>query len=316
MNRLDLSCHDTIKESIRKIALHNLVNRETGTVRNMDKITGYVAKIHTEGELAGTVDVQEFTNTSIIQSGDVKAGYHTGVYLSAIQNNLAGMIIIPKLYSEVTIETDPATFTEYVTMYSHVDCIRMDAHDLATIGVSERDEYDPDDPNSPDIDELELTGKSSQTSYTKDSATTIVQDKGNEEKAAVTTTPQQFSVDIGDGVAKQTINKEAATTQIDKTKLTITKDNASVVSGSSEVVVEDGKVYVGSTSNTDDAVLGSELASLLMDMLDAIAQIKTTTQLGPQPVLNIAQFIAIKTKINAFKNAHSGFLTNKVQIQK
>ena len=51
-----------IKEAIQRIALHTFVNKNTQTVRNSDKITGYVAKIHTEGELAGTVDVQKFIN--------------------------------------------------------------------------------------------------------------------------------------------------------------------------------------------------------------------------------------------------------------
>jgi hypothetical protein len=51
-------------------------------------------------------------------------------------------------------------------------------------------------------------------------------------------------------------------------------------------------------------------------MLNYASQIKTTTQLGPQPPLNLASFIALKAKISAWKGAHSGFLTQKVQVQK
>ena len=86
--------------------------------------------------------------------------------------------------------------------------------------------------------------------------------------------------------------------------------------GGSKVKVEDGTVYLGSDSGTDDAVLGGQLADILMDIVGYISQIKTTTQLGPQPPLNMAQFIALKSKINSFKSSHSGFLTKKVQVQK
>ena len=43
--------------------------------------------------------------------------------------------------------------------------------------------------------------------------------------------------------------------------------------------------------------------------LDYIAQIKTTTQLGPQPPLNVPAFLSLKGQIERFKSTH-------VKIQK
>jgi hypothetical protein len=314
--RADLSSNQSIREAIQRIALHGLVNPSTGIVRDSAKVTGYVAKIHTEGELAGTIDVQEFSNLSIEGDDDTKIGYHEGVYLSAIQNNLKGMVIIPKLYSEVTIVTDPETKLEYVSMFSHVDIIRLDSHEKVIIGVTEREEYDPEDENSPDIEDLEETGVHARTTFTKDSSVTEVQGEGKSDRTTQTIDDTRFQVIAGDNKSSQLINQEKVQLQHDKAEVTLDDGSATVKHGASSVIAKDGVVYLGSKSGVDDAVLGAELATILMDILDYASQIKTTTQLGPQPPLNMAQFIALKTKINSFKSSHSGFLTKKVQVQK
>ena len=82
------------------------------------------------------------------------------------------------------------------------------------------------------------------------------------------------------------------------------------------MTVENGCVSLGSTSGTDNAVLGTELATILSDLLQYIGQVMTTTMMGPQPPVNVASFIALKAKIDAFKSTQSGFLTKKVMIQK
>ena len=138
----DLSSNQIIREAIQKIALHGLVNKSTGTIRDTGKTVGFVAKIHTDGELAGTIDVQEYYSLSMESNDDKKIGYHEGVYLSALQDNANGLLIIPKLYSEVVISIDPETKTEYVSMFSHVDVIQLDSHDTITVGVREREEFD------------------------------------------------------------------------------------------------------------------------------------------------------------------------------
>lgn len=311
-----LSSNQVIREAIQKIALHGLVNPSTGVVRDTGKVTGYVAKIHTEGELAGTIDVQEFASLSMEENTDMKIGYHEGVYLSAIQDNSNGLLIIPKLYSEVTISMDPESKIEYVSMFSHVDVIQLDSHERITVGVTEREKFDASDEESPDIHELPETGVFSKTTYTKDSIITEVQgeDKANHTQQSIDS--EKFEVVVGDDKSSVTIDQKQVQIKHNKAETVLGENSHSSVFGSSAVEIEDGTVYVGSKSGTDDAVLGGELATILMDMLDYVSQIKTTTQLGPQPPLNMAQFIALKSKIMSFKSSHSGFLTKKVQIQK
>lgn len=311
-----LSSNQVIREAIQKIALHGLVNPSTGVVRDTGKVTGYVAKIHTEGELAGTIDVQEFASLSMEENTDMKIGYHEGVYLSAIQDNSNGLLIIPKLYSEVTISIDPESKIEYASMFSHVDVIQLDSHEKITVGVTEREEFDESDEESPDIHELPETGVFSKTTYTKDSIITEVQgeDKTNHTQQSINS--EKFEVIVGDDKSSVAIDQKQIQFKHNKAETVLSENSHSSVFGSSAVEIEDGTVFVGSKSGTDDAVLGGELATILMDMLDYVSQIKTTTQLGPQPPLNMAQFIALKSKIMSFKSSHSGFLTKKVQIQK
>lgn len=310
--------NQTIREAIQKIALRGVVDPSTNAVHNTGRISGYVCKIHSDenDDLFGTVDVQEYNNMAHESTDDMQVGFHEGVRLSSLQNNSKGMVIIPKLYSEVVIVTDPVSQTEYVSMVSHVDVIQLDSHDTITVGVKEREEFDESDEESPDVDELEETGVFSQTTYQKNSIVNEVQDKDAKNKSKVTMDGMQIHSVVGDDESSSTIDHDKVNLKHDKSELELNNSEGTLKSGSSKVKVEDGTVYIGNDSGTDDAVLGSQLADVLMDILNYISQIKTTTQLGPQPPLNMAQFIALKAKINSFKSSHSGFLTKKVQVQK
>lgn len=312
----DIKSNQTIRDAIKRIAWHTISDPNTGLIKDSAKITGYVAKIHTDGELAGTIDVQEFVTLAIDSTDERRIGYHEGVYLSAIQNNAKGMLVIPKLYSEVTITIDPESRIEYVSMFSHVDIIQLDSYEKVTVGVTEREEYDTSDENSPDIEELEETGVHSKTTYLKDSIVSEVQGEDAANHTLQTIDTSKHTIVVGDDKSSQLIDQEKIIQKHGDAEISLGDKDSTMKFGGSSVTVEDGTVYVGSKDSTDDAVLGSELAAILMDMLDYMGQIKTTTQLGPQPPLNVAQFIALKAKINSFKNSHSGFLTKKVQIQK
>lgn len=314
----DIQSNQLIREAIRRIALHGVVNRQTGGVYGAGKTVGYVAKIHTDGDLAGTVDVQEYTQSAVDEDGDMQIGYHEGVYLSAIQDNAKGMVVIPKLYSDVVIAEDTDSGHEYVIMFSHVDVIQLDSHETIRVGVKEREPFDENDEDSPDVDELEETGVFSNTTYKKDSVVTEIQGKKDDASSHVVQTidSTQISQVVGDNATQVLTDGKGHHIVHDKAKLELGDDESTVEHGGSKVKVVDGTVYVGSDSGTDDAVLGSVLADVLMDLLNYLSQVKTTTQLGPQPFLNMAQFIAMKTKIQSYKEAHSGFLTQKVQIEK
>jgi hypothetical protein len=314
--RVDLSNNQTIRESIQRIALHGIVNPATGAVKDSARITGYVVKVHTEGDLAGTVDVQEYSSFATATDESIKVGLHEGVYLSAIQDNSKGMVIIPKLYSEVTVTADPDTRTEYVSMFSHVDIIQMDSYEKAVIGVTEREEYVPDDEDAPDVEELEATGVFSRTTYLKDSVVSEVQGEADGDRVQQDIRDKEYSVAVGKDKSSLLVDQEKIQLKHNKATAVLGEDSAVIKHDSSSVTVKSNTVYLGSESGVDDAVLGGELADILCDIVGYIGQIQTTTQLGPQPPLNMAQFIALKAKIAGFKSSHSGFLTKKVQVQK
>lgn len=110
-------------------------------------------------------------------------------------------------------------------------------------------------------------------------------------------------------------NKEEVLIKRDDSSQSMKKGETVIKVGSEIVKVSSDGVFLGADSGTSHAVLGEELADILADICDMISQIKTTTQLGPQPPLNLAQFIATKAKIQAWKGALSGFISKKVNVQ-
>jgi hypothetical protein len=312
--------NDLIKKAIQRIALQGHVDPSSGVWHDSARIIGYVAKIHDDesDELFGTVDVQEYNTRSFVQEeNDVKFGYHEGVYLSALQNNKEGYLIIPKLYSEVTIALDPESRKEYVVMFSHVDLIQLDSHEQIRIGVREREEFDNDE-DGDDIDELKLTGISTNIELEKDSiTTTVVADKDAKNTVTQIMDADGLKQTIGEDKSSQTMTQKEIILEHDKANMTLDDSQAKIEMGKSAVIAEDGTVYVGSKSGTDDAVLGQQLASILSELVGYLGQMMTPTMMGPQPPANVlGSFISLKAKIQSFASSHSGFLTQKVQIQK
>lgn len=312
--------NDLIKKAIQRIALQGHINQSTGVWNDSVRVTGYVAKVHDDesDELFGTVDVQEYNTQSFVQEeNDVQLGYHEGVYLSALQNNKEGYLIIPKLFSEVTIAMDPESRKEYVVMFSHVDLIQLDSHDMISVGVREREEFD-DDEDGDDVDQLPLTGIETNTTYTKDSITTsVIADKDGKNTVTQVMDGDGMVTTIGDDKSIQTMTQDEIVLEHDKAKMTLDDSQAKLEMGQSSVTVKDGTTYVGSENGVDDAVLGQQLASILSELVGYLGQMMTPTMMGPQPPANVlSSFISLKAKIQTFASKHSGFLTDKVQIQK
>lgn len=315
---LSIDSNQVIRDSIEKIAHHRLLDSRN-VVKGTRKITGFVVKINTEGELAGTIDVQEYlsdVNTSAYNNSDIKPGYHKGVYLSALQDNSNGFLIVPKLYSDVVVFEDPATLRKYVTLFSHVDIVQLDSHDTITLGVREREAYDVNDEDGKTVEELEDTGVFSKTTYTKNSITSEVQDEDEENHSQFVINGEKIESTIGDDKSSMTLEQKQIHLKHDKAETILNDEYHLSQFDGSKVKIESGTVYIGNDTNTDDAVLGTELAGILSELVGYIGQIMTTTMMGPQPPLNVASFISLKTKIDSFKASHNGFLTNKVQIQK
>lgn len=301
-----------LADAIRRIALHGVADPESGTVFGARRVAGYVAKVNDNK----TVDVQEYLDVEENSKG-VQEGYHEGVWLSALESNPNGYLIVPKLYSEVVIAKDPVTLTEFVVMYSHVDIIQLESSDTVTVGVVEREELNLNDDNSPDVDELEATGLSGKTTYTKDEVKTEVIDEDGSKTTTIDMKSDSLDFSVSDGDdAKMHMDKSEIVLERGKSKTTLKDGENTMENGNEKVKVTNSVVYLGNDSGTSHAVLGEELADILMDFLGYCSQIKTTTKLGPQPPLNLASFIALKAKITAYKSACSNFLTRKVEIQK
>lgn len=297
----DLSANEAIYEAIRQIALHKLVNPKNNVIKNTSRISGYVTKIHTDenDELYGTVDVQEYNDSlanNQAKDEGLPVGLHEGVFLSAIQNNDNGLITIPYLNSDVVIATDPDTLKEYVVAYSHADTVQIDTHTKTIIGVTETKEFEESE-DSPDVDQLEKTGLHAHTEYTKEHAKTeVAKSDKNEEKSIFEVTADQINA------------------QHDKAQIVLDAKEILAKYNAKEIVINDKGVYLGSGNATEPAVLGNQLATILIDWLGALSSMLTPTMMGPQPPANVAKFVALQSKINSYKAATSGFLSKTVKV--
>ena len=278
-----------IREAIRKIALGRSLERVDmapggmsgiGTAR---MVHGYVAKIHSDPsdeefkDYGGTVDVGEYPD----ETASSEAVIHKGVLLAAAQNNEGGFLIIPTLFSDVTILMDAATRYAYVVNYSHADIVQLRAHTELRIGVTETEELDPENDNSPDYNELEPTGNESSTHYTQESAITSVRNQDGKEASSV-------------------IKAEEISHTVDKSAVKQTADKVIQNVNGTTVTVTDKKVTLGDENATEPLVLGNELAQLMLDFLTECSKITTTTLLGTMPAMNFPNFASLTSRIQKF----------------
>lgn len=273
-----------IREAIRKIALGRSIDRVdmshcgTGGVGTARLIHGYVAKINNEDdEYLGTIDVGEFPD----ETASSEPVIHKGVLLSGLQDNSGGFLIVPTLFSDVTIVTDAATKYAYVVNFSHADFIQILSHTESVIGVSETEELDAESNDSPDYDRLEKTGNESSTRYTAEAIQTLVKNKNDKQ-------------------AEITVNAENITQKIDKSRFNQTADKLEQHVNGTSVVVADKKVTIGSEDASEPLVLGNELAQLMLDFITECSKIMTPTLMGTMPAVNSPNFPSLASKIQKF----------------
>jgi hypothetical protein len=324
-----------LAEGIQNIAGKKLLDKH-GNPLYSGRTVGYVCNVYPEGdEWEGTIDVQEFNKNYDDEKADV--GLHEHVRISAIQNNKSGVLLVPQLYSEVVIVQDPASQEEYVISFSHVDIIQMNSHQKASIGVTETEEFVEDQDDDKDFDNLEKTGSSAHTYYDKDSITDIVTEHDKEgddetknqdgtvsrkvtkdkiveqigEKTTLTTENTKRTLQIGDnltivmdGSGKIDINANGTTVTIDS------KGQSTKIGGSdsAQITVDSGgNVIVGEAA--DNAVLFSELNTLLSKLFNYLASALTATQIGPQP-------LSTGPQIGALSGELPKIMSKKVKIAK
>jgi hypothetical protein len=278
-----------ISEAIRKIALGRSMERiemsaiGTGGVGTARMIHGYVAKIHDNpsdeefAEYGGTIDVGEFPD----ETASTEPVIHKGVLLSGVKDNSGGFLIIPTLFSDVTIVSDAATKYMYVVNYSHADIIQLNAHTQVSIGVTETEALNPDDNNSPDYDELEKTGNETATRYTAASVETLVKNRDGKE-ASVSIEPEKIV---------QTVDKSEINQTVDKLEHKV---------GGTAVTIQDKKITLGEATAIEPLVLGNQLAQLMLEFLTECTKIMTPTLMGTMPAVNAPNFASLISKIQNF----------------
>lgn len=283
------SSRQTIAEAIRKIALGRSMERidmapgGTSGIGTARMIHGYVAKVHDDPgdgeykEYAGTIDVGEFPD----ETASSRPVIHKGVLLAGLKDNSGGFLIIPTLFSDVTIVTDAATKYAYVLNYSHAKIIQLSSHTEAVIGVTETEELDAQSNDSPDYDELEKTGNESSTRYTSEKVVTTVKNKDGKE-------------------AIRTIEPELICTQVDKSEVTQATDQIQQKVGSTTVTLADKKVMLGDENATEPLVLGNQLAQLMLEFITECSKITTPTLMGTMPAINVPNFASLTSKIQNF----------------
>ena len=239
------------RDFIQQTALRGQLDPE-GNLIGTRKITGYVAKIHEDGDLKGTIDVQEFNYDSGDQEFD-GAGYHEGVKLCATQTNEGGVLIVPLMFSEVVITQNPSDQDEYVIAWSHAKAVQLSSHETIHFGVTGyKDFVETDDGLEKDYNELEETGKKTSTDYTAESI------------------KDEITVD-GDGLVqektaeKKTIAVGDTKITIDGSKVTIeTSGNVTFKVGGSTIEEKDGTVDI----KTDTANIKTSSATIEGDNID------------------------------------------------
>lgn len=286
VNKSNDNSQRMIKEAIKKIALGRSLERinmspsGTSGVGTARMIHGYVAKINddpNDEEYFGTIDVGEFPD----ETAALEPIVHRGVLLSGLKDNSGGFLIIPTLFSDVTIVSDAATKYMYVLNFSHADVLQLNAHNETTVGATETEKLDPTDNNSPDYDELEKTGNATFTQYTPSAINTVAQNKEGK-KAEINIVPAQIEQKIGKSEVTQT--EEKIINKISNTSITLSN----------------GKVAIGDENATEPLVLGNELAQLMLEFLTECSKITTPTLMGTMPALNIPNFTSLTSKIQNF----------------
>lgn len=283
------SSQQMIAEAIRKIALGRSMERinmapgGTSGIGTARMIHGYVAKVHDDpgdedyNEYGGTIDVGEFPD----ETASSEPIIHKGVLLAGLKDNSGGFLIIPTLFSDVTIVTDAATKYAYVLNYSHAKIIQLSSHTETTIGVTETEDLDMQDNDSPDYNELEKTGNESSTRYTAEKIITTVKNKDGKE-------------------ATQTIEPEQIGTKVDKSEVTQTTDKIQQKVGNTSFTLADKKVTLGDENATEPLVLGNQLAQLMLEFLTECSKITTPTLMGTMPAINVPNFASLISKIQNF----------------
>lgn len=269
-----MSSNESIKAAIRKIV-------EVSHMKAVEFLDCYVTHVYPEGdEDYGSIDVK-----TIKEQQEIK-----GVSLSALPENERGEIKIPTLLSEVTVALVNGG-VGYVVEYSHIDKQIIDVNNSIKVGATGYEAPTNDE----DYDETDPTGFSSSTEHTPESIQDRVLDENNNKANTLNKTIDSSVSTLEDG----STSKSSTVTQ---TPINIKLD----VGGSymeqteQQTNVVSNKIVLGQEAAAQNAVLGAALKTFMTAFVDQVATITVTTSMGPQPILNAASVLALKSQVDTF----------------
>lgn len=264
-----------IEDNIRKLSLGRIGNNR-GLPLGSELTHGYVCGINDDL----TVDVQELDTEETEDWNYQPVGFHKAVKLNSSKDMQDGYVLIPQMYSEVTIRKDPDTMEEIVVSYTSIGEIRLRAVDKTVISVEEVKPFSESD-NGLDKDyfELEKTGKKAGVIYTSKEGGKI----------------EEF---VDDGYTRTVTKDEDKIVFGDVTITRKSNGNISVTSGSATINIKsDGTMEFDGNSNW--MVKYNELQQFLSKLLNLIG----TGTAGGSPLTTAPQIMAMASEIPNFKSA-------------
>lgn len=280
--------NNAIKEAIEFLALGSAKARidnssvQMGGAGTSRMISGWVSKIHIDPSdseydtYKGTIDVTEFYDEKFTEEPIT----YKGVSLSSDLKDDGGFVIIPLMYSDVSILIDSGTAKKYVVDYSHASVVQVESRERVKVGVSQTEDIDIDDDDSPDYDKLEKTGNDSYTEYTASKIVTVLKSKdGN--------------------LYKKEIDENGYSEEVDESRVTVNKDGVSVKVADTGIDINKDTVTIGSRGKKNPAIKGTEMAQLMKDVLIECASLATPTLMGTMPPINFQNFTQLITRIDS-----------------
>lgn len=257
--------------------------RDRGGDSPISIISGFVSKTYSKGEDGyGTIDFISYNNLHI-----------NGVKLTGLDDNSRGDISVPMVNSEVIIiSLNGRDF--YVFKDTWVDEKNIEVNKNITIGVTGLEDFNDDDDK--DFDDLSNNGLSSLDNFSETQVIRSVTDQSDEnnvESSNITSTKNSITQSIISGGDTQS--------EISHTSdnVEISKGDSTSVNVGDNVTIKSQTTQISNGGTVEPAVLGNALSTVLNNFIDEVAKITTATAIGTQPILNIAQVIALKSTVSS-----------------
>lgn len=264
----------TPDEKIKK-AIQAII--KAGDVSKVEIIKGFVSKVYPyDDENYGMVDFVSMDQTKVIPL----------VSISANEENKRGRIELPSEDSEITIAVVDGGAT-YVLNFTHMSDVVYDVDNSIKIGATGVESVD----DNTDYDEVEETGDKSITEHTPEYINSSVESESGNTQNSLNRTSEATDSVVSDASNNTSISQTSEEVVVESGGGKISQNNSGTEVESSQIKLHNG-------GPVEKAVLGETLSTVLKAFIDQVGNIMTTTSMGPQPILNKAAVIAMKSQVD------------------